>query len=74
MKSGIIGLPQVGKTSLFTILTKAHVEARGGREAHIGVARVPDERLDKLAALYNPRKTIHASIEYADVAAIGQEA
>ncbi len=74
MKSGIIGLPQVGKTSLFTILTKAHVEAHGGREAHIGVARVPDERLDKLAALYKPRKTIHASVEYADVAAIGQEA
>ena len=74
MKSGIIGLPQVGKTSLFKILTKAHVEAHGGREAHIGVARVPDERLDKLAALYNPRKTIHASVEYADVAAIGQEA
>jgi GTP-binding protein YchF len=74
MKSGIIGLPQVGKTSLFTILTKAHVEAHGGREAHIGVARVPDERLDKLSALYNPRKTIHASVEYADVAAIGQEA
>jgi len=74
MKSGIIGLPQVGKTSLFTILTKAHVEAHGGREAHIGVDRVPDERLDKLAALYNPRKTIHATVEYADVAAIGQEA
>jgi len=74
MKSGIIGLPQVGKTSLFTILTKAHVEAHGGREAHIGVARVPDERLDKLAALYKPRKIIHASVEYADVAAIGQEA
>jgi len=74
MKSGIIGLPQVGKTSLFTILTKAHVETHGGREAHIGVARVPDERLDKLSALYNPRKTIHASVEYADVAAIGQEA
>jgi GTP-binding protein YchF len=74
MKSGIIGLPQVGKTSLFKILTKAHVEAHGGREAHIGVARVPDERLDKLAAIYKPRKTIHVSVEYADVAAIGQEA
>jgi GTP-binding protein YchF len=74
MKSGIIGLPQVGKTSLFKILTKAHVETHGGREAHIGVAKVPDERLDKLAALYQPRKTIHASVEYADVAAIGQEA
>jgi len=74
MKSGIIGLPQVGKTSLFKILTKAHVQTHGGREAHIGVAKVPDERLDKLAALYKPRKTIHASVEYADVAAIGQEA
>ena len=75
MKTGIIGLPQVGKTSLFTILTKAHVEAHANpREAHIGVAKVPDERLDRLAALYNPRKLIHASVEYADVAAIGQEA
>ena len=74
MKSGIIGLPQVGKTSLFKILTKAHVEGHGGREAHIGVAKVPDERLDKLSALYQPHKTIHASVEYVDVAAIGQEA
>ena len=75
MKTGIIGLPQVGKTSLFKILTKAHVEAHANpREAHIGVAKVPDERLDRLAALYNPRKLIHASVEYADVAAIGQEA
>ncbi len=75
MKSGIIGLPQVGKTSLFKILTKAHVEAHANpREAHLGVAKVPDDRLDRLAALYNPRKLIHASVEYADVAAIGQEA
>ena len=49
MKTGIIGLPQVGKTSLFKILTKAKLEDRGysnPREAHIGVARVPDHRLD----------------------------
>ena len=77
MKTGIIGLPQVGKTSLFKILTKANVEDRGyanPREAHLGVAKVPDERLDKLASLYNPRKLMHATIEYADVAAVGQEA
>jgi len=76
MKTGIIGLPQVGKTSLFKILTKAQVEERGHnpREAHLGVAKVPDERLDKLAALYNPKKLIHATVEYSDVAAIGQEA
>ncbi|HEX3660567.1 MAG TPA: redox-regulated ATPase YchF [Acidobacteriaceae bacterium] len=75
MKTGIIGLPQVGKTSLFKILTKAKVEDRGySREAHIGVAKVPDDRLDRLAALFNPKKLIHATVEYADVAAISQEA
>ena len=77
MKTGIIGLPQVGKTSLFKILTTAKLEDRGysnPREAHIGMARVPDERLDKLSALYSPKKTTYASVEYVDVAAIGQEA
>src|SRR3954453_9906502 len=77
MKTGIIGLPQVGKTSLFKILTKSKLEAGGysnPKEAHIGIAKVPDERLDKLSALYNPKKLVHASVEYADVAAIGQEA
>jgi hypothetical protein len=77
MKTGIIGLPQVGKTSLFKILTKAKLEERGysnPREAHIGVARVPDERLDKLSALYSPKKTTYATVDYVDVAAIGQEA
>ena len=54
MKTGIIGLPQVGKTSLFKILTKAKLDERAysnSREAHLGVAKVPDERLDQLAAL-----------------------
>jgi len=76
MKTGIIGLPQVGKTSLFKILTKAHVAERGHnpREAHLGVAKVPDQRLDKLSVLYNPKKLVHATVEYSDVAAIGQEA
>ncbi len=76
MKSGIIGLPQVGKTSLFTILTKQHVTAAHGnpREAHIGMATVPDERLDRFVPIYQPKKLIHATIEYADVAAIGKEA
>ncbi|HSE49889.1 MAG TPA: redox-regulated ATPase YchF [Terriglobales bacterium] len=75
MKSGIIGLPQVGKSALFQILTKAHVaEHANPREAHLGVAKVPDERLDKLSALFNPKKTVHASVEYVDVAAVGQEA
>src|SRR5512147_3310197 len=77
MKSGIIGLPQVGKSSLFRILTKAHLSEHAlanPREAHVGVAKVPDERLDKLAAMYNPKKLTHASVEYVDLGAIGQEA
>src|ERR1035437_4138458 len=77
MKTGIIGLPQVGKTSLFRILTKLNLSEQAysnPREAHIGVAKVPDERLDKLAALYKPKKLTHASVEYVDVGAIGQDA
>jgi GTP-binding protein YchF len=77
MKTGIIGLPQVGKTSLFKILTRADVSGRAysnPREAHLGVAKVPDHRLESLAKVYNPKKLTHASVEYVDVAAIGQEA
>ena len=73
MKTGIIGLPQVGKSSLFRILTKSHLSERASanpREAHLGVAKVPDDRLDRLAAMCNPRKLIHASVEYVDVAAM----
>jgi ribosome-binding ATPase len=76
MKTGIIGLPQVGKTSLFRILTKANLSPSHAnpREAHIGIAKVPDGRLDKLAEMYHPKKTTHASVEYVDLGAIGQEA
>jgi len=77
MKTGIIGLPQVGKTSLFRILTKAQLSQQAfanPREAHIGVAKVPDDRLDRLAALYHPKKLTHASVDYVDVGAIGQDA
>jgi ribosome-binding ATPase len=77
MKAGIIGLPQVGKSSLFKILTKVQLDENAyanPREAHIGVAKVPDDRLDRLAAQCNPRKLVHASVEFVDVAAIGQEA
>jgi ribosome-binding ATPase len=76
MKTGIIGLPQVGKTSLFKILTHADLSHRSAnpREAHIGIATVPDDRLDRLAAQCNPRKLVHAQVEFADMGAIGKEA
>src|SRR5437899_9911427 len=77
MQTRVIGLPQVGKSSLFRILTKAQLSENAfanPREAHVGVAKVPDDRLDRLAALYNPKKLVHASVEYVDVGAIGQDA
>ena len=77
MKTGIIGLPQVGKSSLFRMLTKTQLSEQAfanPREAHVGIAKVPDDRLDRLAAPLNPKKLTHASIEYVDVGAIGQEA
>jgi GTP-binding protein YchF len=74
MKTGIIGLPQTGKTSLFKILTKAHLDAKAAHAAvHVGVARVPDERLDKLANIFRPKKVTHASIEYVDVGGLAKD-
>ena len=74
MRTGIIGLPGVGKTSLFRILTRAHLDAKAARDAiHVGVARVPDARLEPLAALYKPKKVTHATIEYVDVAGLARD-
>lgn len=74
MKAGIIGFPAVGKTTLFKILTKAHVDTgkfSGGKsEAHLGVATVPDSRLDRLATLFLPKKLTHATVEYTDAAGL----
>ena len=67
MQTGIIGLPLVGKTTLFRILTKAHLDAKVVASTHVGVAHVPDLRLDQLAALYNPKKVTHAAVQYVDV-------
>jgi GTP-binding protein YchF len=70
MKVGIVGLPQVGKTTIFTLLTRGRVDTSswgGGRDAHIGIAEVPDPRLDRLAEIVKPRKTTYATIEYVDL-------
>jgi GTP-binding protein YchF len=73
MQTGIIGLPQVGKTTLFRILTKAHVDAKGGQAAHVGIAKVPEPRLGELAKLYNPKKTTYATVQYVDLAGVQKE-
>jgi GTP-binding protein YchF len=75
MKTAIIGLPMVGKTSLFTILTGVHEAARvGSLEARVGIAKVPDARLDALAKLFEPPKITHATVEYLDIPSISKEA
>ena len=74
MKTAIIGLPIVGKTSLFTILTGVHQETRiGSTAARTGVAKVPDPRLYALAGLFEPKKLTHATVEYLDMPAISKE-
>src|SRR5271157_432366 len=74
MKTAIIGLPMVGKTSLFTILTGVHQDTRiGATAARTGVAKVPDARLEALGRLFEPPKVTHATIEYVDMPAISKE-
>jgi ribosome-binding ATPase YchF (GTP1/OBG family) len=65
MKLGIIGFPGSGKTTLFRLLTGADtaVSRRGSRgDLHVGVARVPDERLGRLAPLFNPERVVLATV------------
>jgi GTP-binding protein YchF len=73
MQTGIIGLPQVGKTTLFRILTKANIEGKGGQATHVGVAKVPEPRLQQLAKLYNPKKITYATVQYVDLGGMQKE-
>ncbi len=75
MKTAIVGLPMVGKTSLFTILTGVHEATRvGTMEARVGMTKVPDARLEALAEVFQPPKVTHATVEYLDFPAISKEA
>jgi len=69
MKLGIIGLDQSGKTTVFNALTGSDkkVGTFGKIEAHLSVVKVPDERIDWLSQLYDPQKTVYASIEFIDI-------
>ncbi len=73
MRLGIIGLPQSGKTTVFNALTRGHqpLTTSGGRfDVHTGVVDVPDVRVDRLSALFLPKKTIYAKVTYADIAGL----
>jgi hypothetical protein len=69
LRAGLIGFPSSGKTALFQLLTSVGEAPRSGgkQEPHVGVARVPDERLDRLTALFNPKKHVPATVEFADM-------
>ena len=74
MKLGIVGLPNVGKSTLFNAITKAGAESANYPfctiEPNVGIVAVPDKRLDLLAEMYNPVKTTPAVVEFVDIAGL----
>src|SRR6188474_203515 len=71
MQIAIVGLAGGGKTTVFNTLTRGHAETGGygGLQLNVGVVKVPDERLDRLAAVFKPKKIVHADVTYVDLPA-----
>src|SRR5438132_13949930 len=74
LRAALIGFGSSGKTTLFELMTSAKDSGRaahGRLEASIGISKVPDARLDRLTAMYNPKKRVPATVEFSDLAAPG---
>src|SRR5262245_53756988 len=71
LRAALIGFGSTGKTTLFHLMTSGREPARGGHgkgETSVGISTVPDARLDRLTAMYNPRKRVPATVEFTDLA------
>jgi len=77
MKIGLLGLPRSGKTTVFNALTKAEApvaQSNGKTEPNLAVIRVLDERVDRLSEIYDPRKTVYATVEFVDFVGLAESA
>ena len=72
LRAALIGLPSSGKTTLFQLMTSIHEAPRGKGDVNIGISKVPDQRLDKLTAMYNPKKRVPATVEFTDIVAAAE--
>src|SRR5262245_36545405 len=69
LRAALVGLPSSGKTTLFQLMTSAKDAPRGKGDVAIGISKVPDDRLDRLTAMYNPKKRVPATVEFTDIIA-----
>ena len=69
LHAAVIGFPSTGKTTLFQLMTSIRDAPRGKGDVSVGISKVPDERLDRLTAMYNPRKRVPATVEFTDIIA-----
>src|SRR6187431_509336 len=72
LRAALIGFPSSGKSTLFQLMTSARDGAGGKGDVKIGISKVPDDRLDVLTGMYNPKKRVPATVEFTDIAVVAK--